>query len=358
MTCPHRARRPRSDPTRDDRSPMSSTSATAASSRRSTSTRTSCASCCELSADAQDRQVRGHRGPTASTGKEIALIFEKTSTRTRAAFEVAAHDQGATRHLPRPDAARSSATRSRSPTPPGCSGACTTPSSSAAAPRTTSRSWPATPACPSTTASPTSGTPPRCSPTSSPCTRRRTSPTTSSPTPSWATAGTTWAARCWSWVRSWAPTCASCGPAAPPAPGRRRRRSPNDIAERTGARITITDDPAEAVAGADFIHTDVWVSMGEAKDVWIERVELLRALPGQPRRCSTRPATRRRSSCTASPPSTTPTPSSGPRSWRRPNMPDGLEVTNEVFESPASIVFDQAENRLHTIKAILVATLG
>jgi ornithine carbamoyltransferase len=105
------------------------------------------------------------------------------------------------------------------------------------------------------------------------------------------------------------------------------------IADNTGARITITDDPAEAVRGVDFIHTDVWVSMGEPKDVWAERVKLLSAFHDT---------------------NTT----VGREIMEHTGMTSGLEVTGEVFESPASIVFDQAENRLHTIKAILVATLG
>ncbi len=131
----------------------------------------------------------------------------------------------------------------------------------------------------------------------------------------------------------------------------------NDIAARTGARITITDDPQAAVAGADFIHTDVWVSMGEAKDVWIERVKLLspyqvnRALldaTGNPNAMFMHCLPAFHDSNTVV----------GADIMSKTNMPDGLEVTNEVFESPASIVFDQAETRLHTIKAVLVATLG
>ena len=129
------------------------------------------------------------------------------------------------------------------------------------------------------------------------------------------------------------------------------------VAEKTGARVTITDDAADAVHGADFIHTDVWVSMGEPKDVWTERVTLLKpyqvnaalmAAAGNPKvkfmHCL--------------PAFHDPNTAVGREMMEHTGMTSGLEVTGEVFESPASIVFDQAENRLHTIKAILVATLG
>ena len=129
------------------------------------------------------------------------------------------------------------------------------------------------------------------------------------------------------------------------------------IADRTGARITLTDDPGAAVAGVDFIHTDVWVSMGEGKEVWDDRVRLLSPYQvnaglmhstGNPRvkfmHCL--------------PAFHDPNTTVGREIMDRTGMDQGLEVTGEVFESNASIVFDQAENRLHTIKAVLVATLG
>jgi ornithine carbamoyltransferase len=129
------------------------------------------------------------------------------------------------------------------------------------------------------------------------------------------------------------------------------------IAKRTGARITITEDPGEAVSGVDFIHTDVWVSMGEAKDVWTDRVRVL--TPYQVNAAlmerSGNPAVKFMHCLPAfHDPNTT----VGREIMEHTGMTSGLEVTGEVFNSGASIVFDQAENRLHTIKAILVATLG
>jgi ornithine carbamoyltransferase len=130
-----------------------------------------------------------------------------------------------------------------------------------------------------------------------------------------------------------------------------------DIATRTGAQITITDDVGQAVSGVDFVHTDVWVSMGESKDVWAERVGLLTPYQvnaalleqtGNPRvkfmHCL--------------PAFHDPNTVVGREMMEHTGMSSGLEVTGDVFESPASIVFDQAENRLHTIKALLLATLG
>jgi ornithine carbamoyltransferase len=131
----------------------------------------------------------------------------------------------------------------------------------------------------------------------------------------------------------------------------------NEIASRTGARITITEDVADAVSGVDFIHTDVWVSMGEAKDVWLERVKLL--TPYQVNRALLeKTGNPRVKFMHCLPAFHDPNTVVGKDIMEQTNMPAGLEVTGEVFESPASIVFDQAENRLHTIKALLVATLG
>ena len=131
----------------------------------------------------------------------------------------------------------------------------------------------------------------------------------------------------------------------------------HDIAQRTGARITITDNVAEAVAGVDFIHTDVWVSMGEAKDVWADRVKLL--TPYQVNAALLdKSGNSKVKFMHCLPAFHDPNTVVGREIMEHTGMTSGLEVTGEVFSSGASIVFDQAENRLHTIKAILVATLA
>ena len=130
-----------------------------------------------------------------------------------------------------------------------------------------------------------------------------------------------------------------------------------EVAGRTGARITITDDVATGVDGVGFVHTDVWVSMGEAKDVWKTRVDLLR-----PYQVNTdllaATGNRKVKFMHCLPAFHDPNTVVGKEMMEATDMPQGLEVTGDVFESAASIVFDQAENRLHTIKAILVATLA
>jgi ornithine carbamoyltransferase len=128
------------------------------------------------------------------------------------------------------------------------------------------------------------------------------------------------------------------------------------IAAQTGARLTLTDELAEGVRGADYLYTDVWVSMGEPDSVWEERVKLLKPyqvnarameLTGNPdvKFMHCLPACHNRET------------EVGEEMYQKFDL-EGMEVTEEVFESEASIVFDEAENRLHTIKAIMVATLG
>jgi ornithine carbamoyltransferase len=126
----------------------------------------------------------------------------------------------------------------------------------------------------------------------------------------------------------------------------------------SGARITVTDDPFKAVSGVDFIYTDVWVSMGEPVEAWGDRIELLlpfqvnaelMAAAGNPRvkfmhclpafhNCETEVGAQ--------------------ISSQYPHLANGIEVTEEVFESAANIAFEQAENRMHTIKAVLVSALA
>jgi ornithine carbamoyltransferase len=130
----------------------------------------------------------------------------------------------------------------------------------------------------------------------------------------------------------------------------------NEIAGRTGASITVTDDPGEGVKGVDFIHTDVWVSMGEAKDVWKSRVEELKAYQVNSDLMKAAGNNTRFMHCLPAFHDTNTT--VGSEIMESTDMPDGMEVTNDVFESPNSVVFQQAENRLHTIKALLVATLA
>ena len=129
-----------------------------------------------------------------------------------------------------------------------------------------------------------------------------------------------------------------------------------EIAGESGARLTLTEDIAGAVRGADFLYTDVWVSMGEPDSVWEERIRLLApyqvnsevlAMTGNPavKFMHCLPAFHNRDT------------QIGAEIFRKYGL-EAMEVTEAVFESEASIVFDQAENRLHTIKAVMVATLG
>ena len=129
-----------------------------------------------------------------------------------------------------------------------------------------------------------------------------------------------------------------------------------EIAKHTGAKIAITDDLDRGVKGCDFLYTDVWVSMGEPEDVWKDRIELLK--PYQINAAAMEktgnvdvkflhclPAFHNRETVI------------GEEIYQKFGL-DAMEVTEEVFESDASIVFPEAENRIHTIKAVMVATLG
>ena len=126
---------------------------------------------------------------------------------------------------------------------------------------------------------------------------------------------------------------------------------------RSGSHLMVTDDREHALDGADFVYTDVWVSMGEPKEAWDERVRLL--APYQVNRQALEDTGNSRVKFMHCLPAFHDQNTAvGREIMEHTGMTDGLEVTDDVFASPASIVFEQAENRLHTIKAILVATLG
>ncbi|MFF7212372.1 ornithine carbamoyltransferase [Streptomyces sp. NPDC008238] len=128
------------------------------------------------------------------------------------------------------------------------------------------------------------------------------------------------------------------------------------LAEASGARVTLTEDVTEGVAGARFVHTDVWVSMGEPAEVWDERIAMLKpyAVTADVLRATGR-ADAKFMHCL---PAFHDLGTTLAREIHERHGLTSLEVTDEVFESARSIVFDQAENRMHTIKAVLVATLG
>jgi len=138
-------------------------------------------------------------------------------------------------------------------------------------------------------------------------------------------------------------------------PGETRVSAARAIAAETGARITLTEDAEVAVKGCDFLYTDVWVSMGEASDLWGERIKQM--MPYQVNSklmtMTQDPATKFMHCLPALHNTST---KLGKEIYEKYGL-SALEVTDEVFESKASIVFDQAENRLHTIKAVMVATL-
>jgi ornithine carbamoyltransferase len=128
------------------------------------------------------------------------------------------------------------------------------------------------------------------------------------------------------------------------------------FADAAGGRVTITDDVEEGVRGCDFLLTDVWVSMGESDDVWAERIELL--MPYQINDGTMKLTGNSEVKFMHCLPAFHNADTEVGKELERKFGLTALEVTEEVFESPASIVFDEAENRMHTIKAVMVATLG
>ena len=123
-----------------------------------------------------------------------------------------------------------------------------------------------------------------------------------------------------------------------------------------GAKLTITDSPEDAVAGVDFVHTDVWVSMGEPKEVWAERIKLLK--PYQVNADLMKATGNPRAKFMHCLPAFHNLETKMGRDIHEQFGISAMEVTEEVFESETNIAFEQAENRMHTIKALLVATLA
>ena len=130
------------------------------------------------------------------------------------------------------------------------------------------------------------------------------------------------------------------------------------FAKQSGARITVTDDPKKAVKGVDFIHTDVWVSMGEPIESWAERIDELMPFQVNSKLIAAAGNPRVRFMHCLPAFHNSETKVGAQIAAQYPQLKNGIEVTEDVFESPVNICFEQAENRMHTIKAVLVAALA
>jgi ornithine carbamoyltransferase len=306
-----------------------------------------------LSAELKAAKREGTERPCL-TGRNIALIFEKTSTRTRAAFEVAAHDQGAHTTTFDPSGSQLGHKESVKDTARvlGRMFDGIQYRGRRQADAETLAAYAGVPVW--------NGLTDEWHPTQSLCDVFTMAEHAGRPLPeiAYAYLGDARNNMGNSLLVAGALLGMDVRIVAPPGllPADDVQAAARELAARSGARITLTDDVAEGVRGADFVHTDVWVSMGEPKEAWAERIAALRPYQvdaavldatGNPsvRFMHCLPAFHDRGTTV------------GEEIHREFGL-DGLEVTDEVFESKASIVFDQAENRLHTIKALLVATLA
>ena len=131
-----------------------------------------------------------------------------------------------------------------------------------------------------------------------------------------------------------------------------------EFAAESGARVTVADDPLEAVTGVDFIYTDVWVSMGEPLETWGERIEMLLPFQVNPKLMAAAGNPRVKFMHCLPAFHNSETNIGAQIAAQYPVLANGVEVTEDVFESPANVAFEQAENRMHTIKAVLVAALS
>jgi len=307
----------------------------------------------DLSFELKRAKYAGTEQPRLS-GKNIALIFEKTSTRTRCAFEVAAFDQGAHVTYLGPSGSQIGHKESMKALPGSLAG-CMTASSTAATGRISSRNWQHMPACLYGTDSQTRFHPTQILADFMTMLEHSDKPINKisfcylgDARNNMGNSLMVGAAKMGMDFRAAAPK--ACQPADDLV------KKCREIAAVTGAKITLTEDVAEAVRGVDFLYTDVWVSMGEPESVWEERIRLLKPyqvnsevirLTGNPNvkflHCL--PAFHNRET------------KMGEEIFKKYGL-DGMEVTEEVFESRHSIVFDESENRMHTIKAVMVATLG
>ena len=131
-----------------------------------------------------------------------------------------------------------------------------------------------------------------------------------------------------------------------------------EFAKQSGARITVTEDIDKAVNGVDFVHTDVWVSMGEPLEAWGERIDMLMPYQVTPElmKRTGNPKVKFMHCLPAFHNSETKVGKEIAAQY--PQLANGIEVTEDVFESPANVAFEQAENRMHTIKAVMVASLA
>jgi len=306
----------------------------------------------DLAADLKAARRAGTEQPRLS-GKHLALIFEKTSTRTRCAFEVAAADQGAATTYLGPGDTHVGAKESVADTARvlGCMFDAIEYRGSAQSIVTELATHSGVPVY--------NGLTDTAHPTQSLCDVLTMHEHSSKPLPdiSYCYLGDARNNMGNSLLSMGALLGMDVRIAAPAQlwPDPALVAECRSLADRSGARITLTEDVEAAVRGVDFLHTDVWVSMGEPAETWQERIALL--LPYQ--------VDAKTMAATGNPDVKFMhcLPSLHDRRTRLGEDLfdtyglDGLEVTDEVFSSPASIVFDQAENRLHTIKAVLVATL-